>query len=162
MSHVFAPWKDRSLYAPVPGGGFDAGAGGWTLSGRASIAADSDPLLGATGGGSLELAPGSSATSPVFCVAKGFPYGRAFARSVAGRSRVSVEVIHLAADGSVLRTGASSAFDALASGWAPTHKFSLSEGLADRLGGRVRLRFTLRKGLGARVDDIFADPRLAK
>ena len=35
-------------------------------------------------------------------------------------------------------------------------------GLADQLGGRVKLRFTLRKGLAARVDDVFADPRLAK
>jgi hypothetical protein len=162
VSQIFSPWKDRSLYARVPGGGFDAGAPGWTLSGGASVTGDSQPLLGGAGGGSLQLGPGASATSPVFCVALGYPSGRAFARGVLGKAKVRVQVLHLAENGSVLRVGSERDLDAPSSGWAPTHLFSLSEGLADKLGGRVQLRFTLRSGQIARVDDIFADPRLAK
>jgi hypothetical protein len=161
VSQVFAPWKDRSLYAAIPGGGFDAGAGGWTLSGGATIVAENQPLLGGSGGGSLQLLPGSSATSPTFCVALGYPYGRAFARTFAGKAKVSVQVRHLAADGSVLKVDPTMDLDA-SSAWAPTRQFKFNDGLADQLGGRVQLRFTLRSGLIARVDDVFADPRLAK
>jgi hypothetical protein len=161
VSQIFAPWKDRSFYAAVPGGGFDAGADGWTLGGGAAVVSESQPLLGAPAGGSLQLVPGSSATSPTFCVALGYPYGRAFARSVGGKAKVSVQVLHLAADGSVVKADPTKDLDAM-SVWAPTKVFSFSDGLADKLGGRVQLRFTLRSGLGARVDDVFADPRLSK
>lgn len=161
ISQIFSPWKDRSFYSAVPGGGFDAGAGDWTLTGGATVVADSQPLLGGTGGGALQLLPGASATSPTFCVALGYPYGRAFSRSLLGKAKVSVQVLHLAADGSVIKADPAKDLDA-ASVWAPTKVFSFSDGLADRLGGRVQLRFTLRSGLGARVDDVFADPRLSK
>ena len=161
-SNVFAAWKDKALYSLAPGGAFEAGAPGWTLTGGASLAADNQPLLGGAGRGSLQLVPGSTATSPTMCVALGYPAGRAFARSLGDKAKVGVQVLHLADDGSLLRAESVQQLDAKSSVWAPTDSFSLSDNHADKLGGRVQLRFTLVKGLAARVDDVFADPRLAK
>lgn len=157
---VFAPWGDRALFAPVTDGGFDAGLGGWTVTGAATAVAENEPLLGAAAGRSLQLAPGASATSPAFCIDATTPYARAFARSVGPSARVEVDAQVLAADGSVVKTADAGRIDA-SGAWAPTPKLNLPQGQA-RPDGRVRLRFMVTRGSAARIDDVFVDPRLAK
>jgi hypothetical protein len=67
---AFTQWGDSSKYVPVPGGSFESGAGGWTLSGGAKVVSGNEPFyLGSpTDSHSLVLPPGSSATSPGVCL----------------------------------------------------------------------------------------------
>src|SRR6478735_3520507 len=78
---TFAPWLDQSNYKPAPGGDFEAGSPGWTLTGGAKIVDGnaSQQVGGAGDDSSLQLAPGASATSPASCVGLAEPTIRMFA-----------------------------------------------------------------------------------
>ena len=78
---TFAPWLDQSNYKPAPGGDFEAGSPGWTLTGGAKIVYGnaSQQVGGAGRRSSLQLAPGASATSPASCVGLAEPTIRMFA-----------------------------------------------------------------------------------
>src|SRR5581483_7321191 len=69
-SQAFAQWGDRSNYVPVPGGSFETGAAGWTLTGGAKVVGGNEPfyLGGSTDSHSLLLPPGSSALTPGVCL----------------------------------------------------------------------------------------------
>lgn len=156
FARVFEPWHDRALYTLAPGGDFETAAAGWTLSGPATIAADSPPfLLGpALGVGSLELAAGAVAVSPPICVKRGFPTFRFVARSPGG-GVLRVDVVY--ESGRVKKTGR------LKPGaeWAPTHKLSLAQGrfgVTRRSSAQIRLRFVATAGT-VRMDDVYVDPR---
>jgi hypothetical protein len=156
FARVFEPWHDHALYTLAPGGDFETAAEGWTLSGPATIAADSPPfLLGpALGVGSLELAAGAVAVSPSICVTRGFPTFRFVARSENG-GVLRVDVVY--ASGKVKKTGR------LKPGaeWAPTRKLSLAQGRfkAKRRGSaQIQLRFVATAGT-VRMDDVYVDPR---
>src|SRR6188768_991987 len=95
VAPLLSAFKDADLYAPAPGGDFEAGAAGWQLDGGASIVASEGSLLGASNG-ALELPIGASATSPTFCVDERYPHFRlAYAPGVADvDSNLRVEVIY--------------------------------------------------------------------
>jgi hypothetical protein len=158
FSRVFKPWHDRALYTLAPGGDFETQAEGWTLSGPATIAAESAPfLLGpALGLGSLELAAGATALSPQICVKRGFPTFRFVARSAGAEDSVlRVDVVY--ASGKVKRSGRVKP----RAEWAPTRKLSLAQGRfkAKRRGtALVQLRFVATAGT-VRMDDVYVDPR---
>jgi hypothetical protein len=158
FSRVFKPWHDRALYTLTPGGDFETQAEGWTLSGPATIAAESAPfLLGpALGVGSLELAAGATAVSPTVCVKRGFPTFRFVARSASAEDSVlRVDVVY--ASGKVKKTGRVKP----RAEWAPTRKLSLAQGRfkAKRRGSAlIQLRFVATAGT-VRMDDVYVDPR---
>jgi hypothetical protein len=158
LSPVFEPWHDRALYTLAPGGDFETAAEGWTLSGPATIAAESAPfVLGAAlGAGSLELAAGAAAVSPTICVKRGLPAFRFVARSAsAEQGVVRVEVVY--ASGKVRKTGRVKP----GAEWAPTRKLSLAQGRfkAKRRGSAlIQLRFVATAGT-VRMDDVYVDPR---
>src|SRR5207248_7976801 len=63
-SQPFAPWWDFNSYTPVPGGNFEQGRSGWTLSGGgAAISSGNESFHvgGASDSHSLTLPAGSSA-----------------------------------------------------------------------------------------------------
>ena len=156
FSPVFAPWNDRALYTLAPGGDFETHAEGWTLSGPATVAADSAPfMLGAAlGTGSLELPAGASALSPPICVKRGFPGFRFVTRSVAAGD-LKVQVVY--ASGAVKGTGRLKP----AAEWGVTRKLSLAQGrFRVKSGGSalIQLRFAATAGT-VRVDDVYVDPR---
>src|SRR3954449_5315253 len=97
---VFTPWDDLEAYAPAPNGGLEAGAEGWTLAGAARVVDDNAGLIAqsATGVRALELAPGSSATTPRICVGAGYPtsrmFGHTLVRDPASGSTLQVDVLY--------------------------------------------------------------------
>lgn len=161
---AFSPWKDKGFYAPVAGGGFEGGVGGWTVAGPASVVDDNEPFfIGApTDRNSLQLAGGASALSPVLCAGKGYPNARMFARSVAGRAALGIEVLNVDPAGATLSAKSSGKVDKKATGWAPTGEIKISQGTASKYGGLIRLRFTSPLGSTWRVDDVQLDPRLGR
>jgi hypothetical protein len=154
LSQSFAAWGDKAFYAAVPGGDFERGSAGWALQG-ATLVADDGPLT--AGARALELRVGTSATSPVFCADKAFPYVRMFGH---GSGRLRVEVLHVDGAGRVLdvHSAGNVASDAR---WAPTDKAGLSGGQVSKYGPLIQLRFTGSRGT-VRIDDVLVDPRLSR
>jgi hypothetical protein len=143
---VFAAWGDGALYTLAPGGGFETGAGGWTLTGGAAVVAGSSPF--AAGRSSLSLPAGASALSPPICVQKEFPSWRFAARSAGGRVDVAVVYARMAVPGRVVKSSPS---------WSLAPIQRLATGQFVR-GGHVQLKVTAVGG-AVGVDDVYVDPR---
>jgi hypothetical protein len=150
LSQPFASWNDSASYFPAPGGSFESGAPGWTLTGGAAVQAGGNPFL--SNGSSLSLPAGSSATSPQICVDLGSPTVRAFSSVQSGYVAVSVTIAGLTLPiGAITSRGS----------WQPTPSFIM---LTNTLGilsptGTVAasFRFTAVGG-AARLDDVYVDP----
>src|SRR5581483_3755408 len=96
LSQPFAQWNDSNEYKLIPGGSFENGASGWTLSHGASIVHGSEPFgaTGSVGASSVSLPAGASVTSPFTCVDAAYPTFRFFARNSGLLSTVLVSVVY--------------------------------------------------------------------
>src|SRR6478736_4631909 len=52
LSEPFAPWNDSNDYFQVPGGSFEGGATGWSLTGGATVKPGGDPFVAHSAGSS--------------------------------------------------------------------------------------------------------------
>jgi hypothetical protein len=163
LSQPFQNWSDTNYYGLAPGGSFETGEAAWTLSGGAKVASGSETfaVTGKQGSASLSLPEGAVAQSPFTCIEPNDRTLRLFAHSEGPEASVRVAVVYQTYLGNVaLPVGKA----ALNSGWAPTSSFHtgvligalLSEGSV-----HVALRFTAISG-GARIDDVFIDPRMRR
>ena len=82
----FAQFGDNAHYVLVPGGNFESGATGWSLSGGAKVAGGNESFNVAGGSHSLSLPSGSSATSPDVCTGIDHPSARTFVRNTGSSS----------------------------------------------------------------------------
>lgn len=83
----FAPWGDDAAYVQVPGGTFESGAPGWTLTGGAEVVSGNESYkVSGPGSHSLSLPAGSSATSPAQCTGIDHPSMRFFVRNTGSSS----------------------------------------------------------------------------
>jgi hypothetical protein len=150
LSQPFAPWNDSATYFPAPGGTFESGAPGWTLSGGAAVTAGGNSFLSA--GSALTLPAGGSATSPSICVDLGSPTVRAFTSSSRGTVVVSVVSAGLTLTvGSISPSGS----------WRPTPTMLFLTNTLAILSATgttsASFRFTAVGG-DAKVDDVYVDP----
>jgi hypothetical protein len=160
VSQPFTPWGDANEYALVPGGDFETGAAGWTLTGGAHTVAGSEPYAatGKLGASSLELPAGASAQSPQFCVDAAYPTFRFFARNDSLTATLTVSVVInvplLGAD--VIPVGVIAAGQT----WQATPAMLTDSTLAGLLSGgvaNISLRFSATGG-PSQIDDVFVDP----
>lgn len=162
----FARWLDLMLYTKAPGGDFESGASGWTLTGGAKLVAGNETFnIGGVGTRSLYLPSGSSATSPAMCVTILHPTLRYFAKNRGSilLSSLLVEVVFqdpVSGKTRALPVGVHTG----GSGWHPSlPSLVLLDLLAPVLGERGRLDVAFRfrpVGLGAQwqIDNLFVDP----
>lgn len=163
LTQPFAPWGDSSLYKLVPGGSFEAGSPGWSLSGGAKVVGGSEPFgaTGSVGSASLDLPAGASAQSPFTCVDAAYPTFRFFGRNNSLLSTMLVQVVYqepLLGD-VVVPVGTV----ALSGHWAPSLPMltaSTVTGLTTGGTTEVALRFTELTG-NSQIDDAFVDPRMS-
>jgi hypothetical protein len=161
LSQPFARWGETTEYELVPGGDFDGSLGGWTVTGKAGLAAGGEPygVTGSVSSDSLALGALASAQSPWFCVNASYPTFRFFARDSSLLSTVLVQVVDETPLGPVvLPVGVV----ALSGQWEPTAPMltgSAVEGLLSGGTAQVALRFTEVLG-ESRIDDVFVDPRM--
>jgi hypothetical protein len=155
-SRVFRPWNDHAYYMLSPGGSFEAGATGWTLTGNANVVAGNEPfyLHSQHDRQSLSLPSGSSATSPWMCFSVGNWHLRFVGRG-GGWVRVTVRVRGLLGVVSILDGGTMW----MNSSWSPSPRVSL---LLTNIGGllttkAISLRLTTVAGT-AQIDDVYVDP----
>src|SRR3954454_13741498 len=86
LSTPFSRWADPMHYTLMPGGSFEGGAAGWTLSGGARVTSGNESYNVTKAGDdeSLRLPVGSSALSAPVCVGLEYPTMRFFAKRNTG------------------------------------------------------------------------------
>ena len=165
ITQPFTRWSDRHNYKLVPGGSFEQGATGWTLSGGASVVSGNETFNvgGAGHSKSLKLPSGSRATSPMTCLGLAEPTLRLFAkRNTALLGLVSTLYVEIQVQTSL---GLSVWLPVLpgdlgGSSWHPTVQMPL---LANILPlsqvDRTPVRFRFTPVLGSwQIDDVYVDP----
>lgn len=161
----FVRFLDPLQYVLIPGGDFETGAAGWTLSGGARVVAGNTPFSIRGGASSLYLPGGSSAVSPEICVGLLHPTLRFFAD---GRllSSLKVEMLFSGLLGEQMAVEIPPGAAGTGS-FAPTlplpHLGSVLPATSlDGLSADVRFRFTPRPLLFSapawRIDDVYVDP----
>jgi hypothetical protein len=159
LSQPFTQWADPNSYKLAPGGDFEHGTAGWSLTGGAARARGSESfaVTGTTGSASLSLPDGSTAVSPQTCVNAAYPTFRLFARSDDPGAVVDVSVVYNTVLGTTtipVGTVASS------SDWQPTLPMLTGSAITGALSGgtaSVALRFVARGGT-TQIDDVYVDP----
>ena len=167
-SQVFAPWNDYANYAYAPNGGFEAGSGGWSLSGGAKVVTGNSSFFihGAGERYSLALPAGSSATSPRMCIGLFSSKMRFFAANKgSASSRLRVQVIYNGGVGGLLSLltktlGVSDiGYVTAGSAWQPSPAIGMLSGTLPLLTQSVQFRFVPADRNGAwLVDDVYLDP----
>jgi hypothetical protein len=159
----FTSWLDQASYATVPGGTFEDGAPGWTLSGaKVAPGNESYNVHGSGESHSLALPPGSSATSPTICVGLAHPTMRFFAKSSGGTllSTLRVDVLTELSTGQVVALPIG--LVTRSAGWRPTPRLLTTANLLALLPGQltpVAFRFTPQGGASWAIDDVHIDPQ---
>jgi hypothetical protein len=167
-TQVFAQWADYANYFLAPNGGFENGSTGWSLGGGASVVSGNEPFY-ASGGHSLSLPSGSTATSPTTCIGAGDLFVRMFGADRGGvDSGLHVRVVWYGLLNKVLGISDFNTYGP-GSDWSPTGKLSSAGGsiaisllpIVGSTSARVQLTPI---GSGSRwlIDDLYIDPTGAR
>jgi hypothetical protein len=164
MAREFSRWLDPINYTLVPGGHFENGTAGWTLSGGARIVAGNEPfdLNSSRDDQSLYLPSGSSARTPFVCVELLDPVARFVSRNRGSLlGALVVEAVIRTPVGTVTLPGG---VDAVLSGWHPSLPVVAAGNLVAALDledGTAEVAFRFKPiGLLAawQIDDVYVDP----
>src|SRR4051812_13499923 len=124
---AFAGFGDNANYSLAPGGNFEAGTPGWSLT-NSSVQAGNESFKvgGAADAKSLAIKATGSAVSPASCVGMEHPTFRFFARRTSGTWGVLNVKLRWKQNGVTNETvvGAYSAGD---TSWHPTQSFNLAQ-----------------------------------
>jgi hypothetical protein len=162
------PWRDGTSYALAPGGDFETGAAGWTLTGGARVVAGNESFdVGGPGQThSLSLPAGSSATSPPMCIGVLSDGMRLFTSNTGkSASKLRVQVIYGGGAGALLGAvgvtlGISDVQNLTSTGaWERSENTPMLGGIVPLLTSNVRFRITPLDTTGNwRIDDVYLDP----
>ena len=153
VEQPYLAWRDARHYALAPGGSFEDGAAGWSLTGGAQLEAPGAWFVPASSQVSLYLPPGSAATSAPICVGRRDAVARMFARSGGGALSAMLRV-------QVLRTrsGAAAAHAvgdvSAAPAWRVTRRLATCVGAASW----IRYRLAPAGNAAVSIDDLYVDP----
>jgi hypothetical protein len=165
-SRAYAQWGDYRYYKSFDNGGFENGTAGWRLSGGAQVVAGNEPFgVAGSGGYSLELPSGASATTSPACVRLLESWARFMVLETgasSGSLKVELDYRGLLGRWQTIRLGSISG----SGEWqpSPAYPFVLENLLGSLLSlnvttTEVKLRFTASGG-GARfrLDAVMVDP----
>jgi hypothetical protein len=171
-SNPFAPWRDYAKYALAPNGGFESGAGSWTLTGNARVVSGNESFYVRSSRDryALSLPPGSTATSAPMCISLLSGHMRFFAANDgSSSSRLRVQVLYSGGVGGLLgslgRLLSLSEVGYVSAGaaWQPSTQVGMLGGTLPLLTNSVQFRFTAPNDGGAfRIDDVYLDPFLSR
>ena len=164
QSYPFKPWSDLDAYCAFPNLGFESGTTGWTLTGKASIAAANEPWhVSGAGTHALQLGPGATALSSPLPISLLDPWVRTFAHSVSANGPLRVQVLFHGLIGNLtglLNVGSLSAGSY--SSWQPTQRV-LSTLALPLLTSSAQVLLTSTATSGNwQVDDVYLDPCASK
>lgn len=159
LTSALAAFGDWRSYFLAPGGDFETGAQGWTLTGGATTSTGSSPLRLGAATKSLRLPAGATATSPTFCVDLNYPTFRFF--STQGKAPLSVDVIYPALG---TKKPKATTIKGGATGWTLAKDVDLRPTVVTKDAGWrvVQLRYVADNALKGDwlVDDVLIDPRM--
>jgi len=163
-SKPFAQWLDYGNYQAVPGGSFENGPAGWTVTGSTAIVAGNEPwkVGGAGDAKALSIPNGATATSPATCAGLGFPTFRYFLRKTSGLlTSVRADVLYLD-EGHIVGSLPLGLLGLAGSSWSPGLLPSLTLAGLPLVTGNptdssIALRFTAVGG-NVQIDDVYIDP----
>ncbi len=159
---AFQAFGDTNDYSLAPNGDFEAGAGGWSLSGAYTTYGNESYRVSGGGSRSLAISPGGVAVSPTVCVDIHRPTFRFFARRTSGSWGVlNVKVRWQDNQGRTNETTVGS-LDGSATGWQVTAPLNLARSLPlwnEDQDISVQLVFDPENYGGAwAIDDVYVDP----
>lgn len=157
-SPTFAQFGDQSAYSLAPGGSFESGTPGWSLSNSAVVEGNESYNL-VPGSHSLQMGPNGAALSPWICISSEYPSFRLFARRVGGSGPLNVSLqwlnlLGLGVNTSVAQLDGSGA-------WTPSAPLKLGSAVPLWMPGsslQVRLSFQSMSTSSWAIDDVFIDP----
>jgi hypothetical protein len=159
-SNPFEQFGDNANYILAPGGSFETGAPGWSLS-NAGVVEGNESFAVTGGSHSLALEADGSAVSPSFCISSEYPTFRIFDRQLSGSSSsslsVSIRWVNLL--GITVETNAGSIPQSGA--WAPSPVLKLANTSPLWLPGGstgVSLVFRVHGSGSWAIDDVYLDP----
>lgn len=172
VSTPFAKYGDKNSYFLAPGGSFEAGASGWTLSNASVVAGNESFYLGATTDRS-SLKVGGSATTAPFCITKEDPTVRFATKSVASGSggnysQIQVTALIKSPGGSVTNYYLGALQASGYANWTLSPALSWAGTFADYLFGpdgtaSIQLQFTVQgQGGNWLIDDVYVDPFMGR
>ena len=159
VSHPFAAFGDNADYVLAPGGGFEPGAPGWSLT-SAEVLAGNETFL-ATGSQSLMLEAGGQAVSPPVCIGSEYPTFRLFARQLSGDPQASLTASLRWVDLLGITVESPAGTIPATSSWAPSPVLRLGNAVPLWLGRstlNVELVFRSTGGGSWAIDDTYIDP----
>jgi hypothetical protein len=162
-TQAFKPFGDAASYTLAPGGSFESGTAGWSLS-SASLKADNESyhVHAASDSHALYISPTGGAISAPFCVSSAMPTFRFFARQVSGGwSEMNINVLWTDSSGVAQVTTAGGLGPSTS--WGPTPVYNLAAMLGPLFQPgstlTVRIQFVPASGGGAiAIDDLLVDP----
>ena len=159
---AFKAFGDTADYSLLANGGFESGAGGWSLSG-ASLASgnESYKVRSATDSKSLAITPTGTVVSPAFCVSTEHPSFRFFAKRTNGSWGVLNVALRWSVNGGATNQTTVGAVTT-GTAWTPTQSFGLSQVLGlwhASQTAKVQIVLDPEDYGGAwAVDDVYIDP----
>jgi hypothetical protein len=162
-SQPFLAFGDSADYSLAPNGAFEAGAGGWALSGASVTAGnESYKVHGASDAKSLALTATGQAVSPAFCVSTAQPTFRFFARRTSGTWGVLNVKLRWTGDNGQTNETVVGSVTAGDTSWHPTQVFSLSSVLGQWNSSQATSAQLVLDpedyGGNWSIDDVYIDP----
>jgi hypothetical protein len=160
---AFRAFGDNADYSLAPGGSFESGATGWSLTG-ASVVNGNEPskINGAGDSKSLAIGATGKAVSPAFCVGIEHPTFRLFARRTSGSWGVLNLKLRVKAPNGAVNETVVASVSGSDTAWRPTAPVALATVLSlwnSSQSASVQLVLDPEDYGGAwAVDDIFIDP----
>jgi hypothetical protein len=159
---AFAAFGDNAQYSLVPGGSFESGASGWSLTGASVVAGNERWKVGSsTDAKSLSISSTGRAVSGTVCVGSEHPTFRFFARRLNGSWGV-LDVNLRWSDGGGTHETTVGSISGADLAWHPSTSFNLAQVLgiwnADQA-VQTQFVFEPEDGGGAwAIDDVYVDP----
>jgi hypothetical protein len=155
LAQVLLPFGDANNYALAPGGAF-SDAGGWELTGGATITTATQP--DGTVGGVLQLPyKGAQASSPPMCITSDYPMARLWAR---GEDDLSFNVTYWR-DGAWTKPKNNGMFKGQKTGWGLSKEMNIDPA-KDAGWQQVRFLFYADGKNAVQVDNFWVDPRASR
>jgi len=163
LTQPFLSWGDSNFYKLVPGGSFENGTSGWSLSGGAGLVNGSEPwdVSGTPETKSMNMPAGASVQSPFTCADAAYPTFRFFARNNGLLSTALVSVVYKLPLLGQVAVPVGTVI--LSSQWEPSAQMLTASAVTGLLSGgttEVAFRFTELTG-DSQIDDIYVDPRMS-
>ncbi len=164
FTQPFLPFGDQRDYYLAPGGAFENGAPGWTMTGGARVSwfSNAHGIHGQADKRSLLIPTRGSATTPLTCINLDFPHARMATANWGWNPELLVEVNYPDVNSGWVTVGRVTPNSGIAPlrGWKISDDLLLKPELAGAEQGkrRVLVRFTALKGTWW-VDDLYVDPR---